>query len=57
MKSLVIPQLEYCCQLWNPQKAKDLQTIEAFNERYAQNQGSTAPELLGNSNYALQEIP
>ena len=25
LKSLVIPQLEYCCQLWNPWKAKDIQ--------------------------------
>ena len=29
LKSLVIPLLEYCCQLWNPWKAKDIQTIEA----------------------------
>ena len=30
LKSLVIPQLEYCCQLWNPWKAKDIQAIEAI---------------------------
>ena len=29
LKSLVIPRLEYCCQLWNPWKAKDIQAIEA----------------------------
>ena len=23
--SLIIPLLEYCCQLWNPWKAKDIQ--------------------------------
>ena len=31
LKSLVIPQLEYCCQLWNPYK-KDIQAIKLFNE-------------------------
>ena len=30
LKSLVIPLLEYCCQLWNPWKAKDIQAIEAI---------------------------
>ena len=30
LKSLVIPLLEYCCQLWNPLKAKDIQAIEAI---------------------------
>ena len=30
LKSLVIPQLEYCCQLWNPWKATDIQAIEAL---------------------------
>ena len=29
LKSLVIPLLEDCCQLWNPWKAKDIQPIEA----------------------------
>ena len=33
LKSLVIPLLQYCCQLWNPWKAKDIQAIEVFNER------------------------
>ena len=27
-KSLVLPHLEYCCQLWNPSKAKDIQLLE-----------------------------
>ena len=30
LKSLFIPLLEYCCQLWNPWKAKDIQAIEAI---------------------------
>ena len=30
LKSLVIPLLEYCCQLFNPCKAKDIQAIEAI---------------------------
>ena len=30
LKSLVIPLLGYCCQLWNPWKAKDIQAIEAI---------------------------
>ena len=30
LKSLVMPLLEYCCQLWNPHKAKDRQAIEAI---------------------------
>ena len=30
LKSLVIPLIEYCCQLWNPWKAKDIQAIEAI---------------------------
>ena len=34
LKSLVIPQLEYCCQLWNPWKAKDLQVIEAIQRTF-----------------------
>ena len=33
LKSLVIPLLEYFCQLWHPYKAKDIQAIEAFTER------------------------
>ena len=32
LKSLEIPLLEYCCQLWNPWKAKDIEAIEA-NQR------------------------
>ena len=35
LKSLVIPLLEYCCQLWNPWKAKDIQAIEAIQRTFA----------------------
>ena len=31
LKSLVIPLLEYCCQLWNPWKTKHIQAIEAIH--------------------------
>ena len=34
LKSLVIPLLEYCCQLWNPFKAKDIQAIEAIQRTF-----------------------
>ena len=34
LKSLVIPLLEYCCQLWNPWKAKDIQAIEAIRRSF-----------------------
>ena len=34
LKSLVIPLLEYCCQLWNPWKAKDTQAIEAIQRTF-----------------------
>ena len=34
LKSLVIPLLEYCCQLWNPWTAKDLQAIEAIQRTF-----------------------
>ena len=34
LKSLVIPLLEYCCQLWNPWKAKDIQAIEAIQQTF-----------------------
>ena len=34
LKSLVIPLLEYCCQLWNPWKAKDIQAIEAIQQKF-----------------------
>ena len=30
LKSLVIPSLEYCCQLWNPWKKIDIQATEAI---------------------------
>ena len=45
LKSLVIPLLEYCCQLWNPWKAKDTQAIEAI--RRTLHYSSTALKLLG----------
>ena len=32
LKSL--PQLEYCCQLWNPWKGKDIQAIEAIQRTF-----------------------
>ena len=35
LKSLVIPLLEYCCQLWNPWKEKDIQAIEAIQRTFA----------------------
>ena len=34
LKSLVIPLLEYCCQLWNPWKAYDIQAIEAIQRTF-----------------------
>ena len=34
LKSLVIPLLEYCCQLWNPCKAKDIQAVEAIQRTF-----------------------
>ena len=34
LKSLVIPLLEYCCQLWNPWKAKHIQAIEAIQRTF-----------------------
>ena len=37
VKSLVIPLLEYCCQLWNPWKAKYIQAIEAFQRTFTYN--------------------
>ena len=33
LKSLVIPPLEYHCQLWNPWKAKTYKLSKLFNER------------------------
>ena len=32
-KSLVIPFLEYCCQLWNPSKAKTYKQLKLFSKR------------------------
>ena len=36
LKSVVIPLLlpYYCCQLWNPWKAKDIQAIEAIQRTF-----------------------
>ena len=34
LKSLVIPLLEYCCQLWNPWKEKDMQDIKAIQRTF-----------------------
>ena len=34
LKSVVIPLLEYCSQLWNPRKAKDIQAIEAIQRTF-----------------------
>ena len=34
LKSLVIPILEYCCHLWNPWIAKDIQAIEAIQRTF-----------------------
>ena len=34
LKSLVIPLLEYCCKLWNPWKAKDIQAIDAIQKTF-----------------------
>ena len=34
LKSLLIPLLEYCCQLWNPFKAKYIKAIEATQRTF-----------------------
>ena len=34
LKSLVIPILEYCCQLYNPWEVKDIQAIEAIQRMF-----------------------
>ena len=34
LKSLFIPLLEYCCQLWNPWNAKDIKDIEAIQRTF-----------------------
>ena len=33
-KSLVVPLLEYCCQLWSPHRPGDIQTIEAVQKTF-----------------------
>ena len=44
LKSLFIPLLEYCCQLWNPWKAKYIQLLSRSysTDAYIQNNRSTA---------------
>ena len=34
LKSLVIPLLKYCCQLWNPRKSKVIQAFEAIQRTF-----------------------
>ena len=34
LNSLVIPPLEYCCQLWNPWKVKDIQGVVAIQRTF-----------------------
>ena len=34
LKSLVIPQIEYCCQLWNPYRICDIQNIECIQKSF-----------------------
>ena len=34
LKSLVIPQVEYCCQLWNPNKISEIQSIEYIQKSF-----------------------
>lgn len=33
-KSLVIPRIEYCCQLWNPDKQCDIRDIEGIQKSF-----------------------
>lgn len=33
-KALVLPRLEYCCQLWSPSKAGEIQTLEALQRSF-----------------------
>ena len=37
LKYLVIPLLEYCCQLGNPWNAKDIQAVEAMQRTFTYN--------------------
>ena len=34
LKFLAVPLLEYCCQLWNPCKAKEIQAIEDIQRTF-----------------------
>ena len=34
LKSLVIPLLEYCCQLWNQWKVKNIQALKAIQRTF-----------------------
>ena len=33
-KSLVLPKMEYCCQLWSPHKTTDIMSIEAIQRSF-----------------------
>lgn len=33
-KALVLPKIEYCCQLWSPTKVGDIQNIEALQRTF-----------------------
>ncbi len=33
-KSLVLPRLEYCCQLWSPHKIQEITTLEAIQRAF-----------------------
>ena len=33
-KSIVIPRLEYCCQVWNPQSVGDIQSLEMIQRSF-----------------------
>ena len=47
LKSLVIPLLEYCCQLSNPWKAKDIQAILAIQRTFTYKITDVQHKLLG----------
>ena len=57
LKSLDIPLLGDCCQLWNPWKAKDIQTIEVIQQTFSckihEVQHLTTGKDCMNSNYTL----
>ena len=48
LKSVVIPLLEYCCQLLNPWKAKDIQAIyRSYSTNVNKQNYGSAVKLLG----------